>query len=294
MLEFVNFYLIPGVVVGAIYTLGAIGISLIFAILRMAHLAHGDLMAMGAYIALAFVAGFGLPVWAALPLAMLATAGVAALADRTCYRPLRSQRPVMMIIASFGVALMLRAAIQFFWGPQSHTYGIGIQPPVLIGGLRIAERHILIILIAVALVLALQVFLSRTVMGKAMRAVSDNPELARACGINSERVILWMWIVAGALCAAAGVMLGLDTQLTPLMGFSMLLPMFAAALLGGIGRPFGAIAGGLIIGIAEEMATYPFFGAALLEPTYKPVVAFVILVAILLWRPTGLFRGRVL
>ncbi|MCG8354294.1 MAG: branched-chain amino acid ABC transporter permease [Kiloniellales bacterium] len=294
MLEFVNFYLIPGVVIGCIYALGAIGISLIFAILRVPHLAHGDMMMVGAYCALAVVTIAGASPYLALPAAMAATAGLAVLTDRLFYRPLRRVRTVMVIIASFGVALMFRSLVMLLWGPQMQTYQTGIQRPLVIEGLRLAEKHIFIVLATLALGVALHLFLTRTTAGKSMRAVSDDPDLARVCGIRPERVILWMWVVAAALCAAAGVFLGLDTQLIPLMGFNLLLPMFAAAILGGIGRPYGAILGGLVIGLAEEIATYPLFGEPLVPPTYKSAVAFTIMVLMLLWRPTGLLKGRVL
>lgn len=294
MLEFINFYFIPGLVVGSIYTLGAIGISLIFSILRVAHLAHGDLMALGAYFALSWVHLVGGPAWYALPFAMILTALVAIGMDRLCYRPLRGGRTVMVIIASFGVALMLRSAVMLFWGPGTQVYETGIRTPFLVNGVRLQEKHLLILGAAAVLVALLHLFLTRTITGKAMRAVSDDPDLARTCGIRTERVILTMWIVAGSLCAAAGVLLGIDTQLNPLMGFSMLLPMFAAAILGGIGKPYGAIAGGMVIGLAEEISTYPFFGEPLISPTYKAAIAFTIMVLMLLWRPTGLFRGKVL
>ncbi|MCR9221699.1 MAG: branched-chain amino acid ABC transporter permease [Alphaproteobacteria bacterium] len=294
MLDLINFYLIPGLVVGAIYTLGAIGISLIFSILRVAHLAHGDLMAIGAYFALSWVHLLGGPAYLALPAAMALTALVAIGVDRTCYRPLRRRRTVMVIIASFGVALMLRAALMLIWGPDTQVYQSGIQRPMVVAGLRLQEKHLFILGAAIVLVVLLHLFLTRTITGKAMRAVSDDPDLARVCGVRTERVILAMWITAGSLCAAAGVFLGVDTQLSPLMGFNMLLPMFAAAILGGIGKPYGAIVGGMVIGLAEELSTYPLFGEPLIEPTYKSAIAFTIMVLMLLWRPTGLFRGKVL
>ena len=127
-----------------------------------------------------------------------------------------------------------------------------------------------------------------------MRALSDDPELARVSGINTEYIVMWTWILGASLAGAGGVLLGMDTQINTLMGWNMLLPVFAAAILGGIGKPYGAIAGGLVIGMAEELSAYPIIGdTALLSPTYKSGVAFAIMVAMLLWRPSGLFRGRV-
>ncbi len=293
MVELINFYLIPGVVLGCIYALGAIGLSLVFGILRFAHFAHGDLLALGAYFALAFSTALSLPAIWALPAAIVATAAAALLVDRLFYRPLRASHSVATVIASFGVALMIRSVIQLVWGPQDYVFESGIRPPVVIGAFRFAERHIYIVAAAAAIIALLHLFLTRTRAGKAMRAMSDEPSLARVSGINTERVVAWTWILAAALLAAGGLFLGLDTQVKPQMGFNLILPMFAAAILGGIGKPYGAIAGGLVVGLAEELATVPIGGVSVVPPSYKSAVAFVILVAMLLWRPTGLFRGRV-
>jgi branched-subunit amino acid ABC-type transport system permease component len=295
MLEFVNFYLIPGLVLGSIYTLGAIGVSLLFGILRFAHFAHGDLMTLGAYLALGAVGALGIPATAALPLAMAGAAAAALAIDQLFYRPFRDRPTIVVVIASFGVALMLRSLVQLLWGVEITAYATGIQRPiVLFGLLRIAERHLFIVAVAAALVVLLHLFLTRTRMGKAMRAMSDDPVLARVTGIATGQVVMWTWVIGAGLAGAAGVFVGMDTQLNPNMGWNLLLPVFAAAILGGIGRPYGAIAGGMVIGLAEELSTYPWIGEApLLSPGYKTGVAFAIMVAMLIWRPTGLFRGRV-
>ncbi|MFO1056411.1 MAG: branched-chain amino acid ABC transporter permease [Dongiaceae bacterium] len=295
MLEFVNFYLIPGLVLGSIYALGAIGVSMLFGILRFAHFAHGDLMTLGGYFALSIVLHLGWPPLAALPVAAILTAAVAIGVDRLFYRPFRSRPTIVVVIASFGVALMLRSAVQLFWGVESVPYRNGIERPwILLDTLRVAPRHLWIVGGTVLLVVALHLFLTRSRHGKAMRAMSDDPELARVTGIATERVILWTWAIGAALAAVAGVFEGMDTQLNPSMGWDLLLPVFAAAILGGIGRPYGAIAGGLVIGLAEELSAYPWIGEEpLLSPGYKTAVAFTLMVAMLIWRPTGLFRGRV-
>ena len=294
MIEFVNFYLIPGLVLGSIYALGAIGVSLIYGVLRFAHFAHGDMMTLGAYLALTLVWWFGWSPYLALPFAMAGAAAFAIGIDRAFYKPLRARPTIVLLIASFGIALMLRAFIQFVWGPNSQIYVKGFEVPLLFGELRVMERHFYIVLLSVVLVIALHAFLTRTKTGKAMRALSDDPELARVTGIDTERMVVWTWILGGGLAAAGGVFLGMDTQITTLIGWNMLLPIFAAAILGGIGKPYGAIAGGLVIGMAEEISAYPFLDSGpLLEPTYKTGVAFAIMVAMLLWRPSGLFGGRV-
>ncbi len=295
MLEFVNFYLIPGLVLGSIYTLGAIGVSLLFGILRFAHFAHGDMMTLGAYIALSFVIVSGWPAIAVVPFAMAATAAIAVGIDHFFYRPLRKGRTIVIVIASFGIALMIRSAVQFFWGVQIESYQTGIQRPLIFfDSLRIAERHIYMVVGAIVLVAMLHLFLSRTRTGKAMRAMSDNPSLAAITGVSHTQIIAWTWVIGAGLAAAAGVFLGMDTQLTGTMGWNLLLPVFAAAILGGIGKPYGAIAGGMVIGVAEELSSYPWLSdAPLLAPSYKTGVAFAIMVALLIWRPAGLFSGRV-
>ena len=295
MIEFVNFYLIPGITLGSIYALGAVGVSMIFGILRFAHFAHGDLMTTGAYIALALVWVLGVSPLLAMPVAMAATAVVALLLDRLFYRPLRDLPTIYTVIASFGVALILRSLIQILWGTEAHVYSAGFQKPLIFfDSLRIASRHIQIILVTVVISAALHFFLKHSRLGRSMRAVSDDPELARIAGIRTERVIAFTWITGACLAAMAGIFVGLDTDVHTNLGWNMLLPMFAAALLGGIGKPMGAIAGGLIIGISEELVSYPIMGVSLLSPSYKSAVAFIIMVVLLIFRPQGLFKGRLL
>ena len=294
LLDFVGLYLIPGLITGCIYALGAIGVSLLFGILRFAHFAHGDVMTLGGYLALTFVWWLGWPVLAAIPLAMIGTALVAVGLDRAFYRPFRRRPTIISVIASFGVMLMIRSAIQLIWGVEPMQYKAGIERPIILfGQLRLQERHIWMIAITAVLVLALHLMLSRSRIGRAMRAVSDEPDLARVTGISTERVILVTWLVGGALAAVAGVFLGMDSKINSYMGWDMLLPIFAAAILGGIGSPMGAAAGGLVLGLIEELSTYNWIGEnPLVPPDYKLGLAFAIMVILLIWRPTGLLRGR--
>ncbi len=292
MLDLVNFYLIPGLVLGAIYAMSATGLSLIYGVMRFAHFAHGDLMALGAYVALAASRAFGLSAWAAIPFAAAATIPAALLADALFYARLRRSLPAVLLISSFGTALMLRAVIYLLFGPTPVTFDRPLAPPLLVGGLRIQMRHVWIILGAAIAAALLHLLLSRTRSGRAMRAMADDPDLARITGVATDSVTRLTWTVAAILVAVAGVFLGVDTQLQPVMGFNVLLASFAAAILGGIGCPWGAAFGGLILGIAEELSTFPVLdGAPLLEPTYKSAVAFAVLVATLILRPQGLFRG---
>lgn len=295
MMEFINFYLIPGLVLGSIYALGAIGITLTFGILRFANFAHGETMTLGAYFALTTVQLTGWHPLLALPVSMLLTSLVVLGIDRTFYRPFRASPTIIIVISSFGLMLMVRSVIQFSWGVQLQPLVSGIQRPyVLFDALRVSPKHALIVATALVLMVAVHLLLTRTRIGKAMRAMADSPELARLTGIDTEKVIRATWIIGGSLAAAAGVFLALDTHVETMMGFKLLLPVFAAAILGGIGRPYGAMAGGLIIGVSEELSSYPWLGdGPLLNPGYKAGVAFAIMIGMLLWRPSGLFRGRV-
>ncbi len=293
--DLVNFYLIPGLVLGSIYALGAIGLTLTFGILRFANFAHGETMTLGAYFAWSLVQITGWHPIAVLPIAMVLTVLVALGIDRGFYKPFRASPTIILVIASFGMMLMVRSAVQLIWGVQIKTIMPGIQMPVvLFDWLRISPKHVIIIAAATVLMFAVHYLLAYTKIGKAMRAMSDSPELARLTGINTEAVVRATWIIGAALAAAAGVLLALDTHVQTMMGFKLLLPVFAATILGGIGRPYGAVAGGLVIGMAEELSSYPWIGTEpLLNPGYKAGVAFAIMVAMLIWRPSGLFRGKV-
>jgi branched-subunit amino acid ABC-type transport system permease component len=197
-------------------------------------------------------------------------------------------------MASFGLMLMLRSVTQFSWGVQLQSFQPGIQRPyVLFDALRISPKHIDNDIEALILMAAVHDLLTRTKIGKAKRAIADSPELAQLTGIETEKIIRATWIVGASLAAAAGVFLAIDTHVETMMGFKILLPLFASAILGGVGSPYGAMAGGLVIGITEELSTYAWLGdGPLLSPGYKAGVAFALMVAMLIWRPSGLFQGR--
>lgn len=278
--------IVYGLIYGGIISLGAIGLTLIFRILRFGHFAHGDMMTLGAYLALFFKATAGWPMWAAALASLVITPMAAVLIDRLLYKPLRRTTPAILLIASVGMALFLRHLVQFIWGAQVQVYNPGIERPLLIWGVRIRPSQIWIIVMAVVLVFLVWVFLQKTKFGKAMRAMADNMDLAAVSGIDTDRMITWTWVLGAVLAAAAGIMLGIDTQLRPVMGWIMLLPLFAATILGGVGNPYGAIAGGMIIGMSQELSTM------YINTAYKPAVAFVLMVLLLLLRPQGLFGAK--
>ena len=281
--------IVYGLISGSILALGAIGLTLIYGILNFANFAHGDLMALGAYLALFFRVTLALPMWLAFLLAMLCTAVLGVCLDRIWFRPLRQRRAraAIMAISSLGLALILQNLIRMLWGPQVQYYSRTIHFPftVPVFQVRLNTQQVLIFVIALGLVILVSLFLQHTKLGKAMRATSDNFNLALVSGIDTELVVVWTWLLGAALAAAGGVLLGMSVRLQPIMGWDLLLPIFAATILGGIGSPYGAMAGALIIGLAEELST-PFI------PTeYKTAVSLVLLVLVLLVRPRGLFGG---
>ncbi|MEO1211052.1 MAG: branched-chain amino acid ABC transporter permease [Cyanobacteria bacterium J06638_20] len=285
MIDFLQL-VIYGIVLGCILALGAVGVSLTFGILRFANFAHGDLMSVGAYLGFVCMQQLGLPFWLSLPMACGLTVIVAIAIDRVIFRQLRRRPPVILLISSFGIALILRSLIQLIWGSDQRVYRQGIQQPWQWAGLTLKPDQLIIVVGAIALGLALHFFLQNTKIGKAMRAMADNLDLARISGINTERVVMWTWVLGAVMACAAGMFLGLDTQIAPTMGWQVLLPIFAAAILGGIGSPYGAIAGGLVIGLASELSTF------FISPAYKSAVAFAILIGMLMVKPTGLLGGR--
>ncbi len=292
-------YVADGIILGATLALGAIGLTLTYNILRFANFAHGEFLTFGAYFALVFASlftgaqtigplTFGWNFLAAIVIAGVLTAGLALLLDWLLYRQLRkSDIAVTLVIASFGASLMLRNVVIFVWGsqPEYYTRTIAIAQEIL-PGVRLTANEIFVVALTAVLMVVLHLFLTRTKLGKAMRAVSDNPALARVTGINVQGVIRWTWVVGGSLAAVAGVLFGLTVQIAPEMGFNLILPMFAAAILGGIGSIYGAVLGGLVIGLAESMSV-PFIGAA-----YKPAVGFALMFLILLVYPKGILGDR--
>ena len=275
-----------GIVFGSIIALGAIGLTLIYGILRFGNFAHGDTMSLGAYLVLFFV-GIQVPFVAAVVLAIGGSVAVAILIDRYLYTYIRRSGPIILLIASVGVALFLRNVILLIWGPDLEYYSREIQFAVpILPGVRLKPYEIFIVSAAAALILTVHLFLKKTKMGKAMRACADNLDLAEVVGIDTRRVVLWTWVVGIALAVSGGTMLGVENGLRPAMGWELLLPLFAAAILGGIGKPYGAMAGGLVIGIAQEVS------AGYMSTAYKPAVAFVIMIVVLLVRPQGIFGGR--
>ncbi|PTW52095.1 MULTISPECIES: branched-chain amino acid ABC transporter permease [Rhodovulum] len=328
LVAFANFVLVPATAYGAQLALGALGVTLIYAVLRFSNFAHGDTMAFGTMVTIlvtwalqAAGVSFGpLPTaLLALPFGIAGTALMVLGTDRLVYRFYRQQRakPVILVIVSMGVMFILNGIVRIIIGPGEQNFADGERFIVTAGefrkmtglseGLAIRSTQGLTIVTAVIVVALLFWFLTYTRTGKSMRAFSDNEDLALLSGINPERVVAITWIIVAALATIAGVLYGLDKSFKPFTYFQLLLPIFASAIVGGIGSPLGAIAGGFLIAYSEVMVTYawkkvltytlpdnlaPDGLVQLLSTDYKFAVSFVILVIVLLFRPTGLFRGK--
>lgn len=281
--------IVYGIISGSMLALGAIGLTLVYSILGFANFAHGDLMTLGAYLALFFHVSVGLPLWGAGVVAILGTALLSVALDYAWFRPLRHRhaRPAMFAISSLGLALMLQNSIRMLWGTQVQYYSRAIHFPFTVPGLnvRLNVQQVTLFAVAGVLVILVSLFLQRTKLGKAMRATADNAPLALISGIDTERVVVCTWLLGGGLAAAGGILLGLSVRLQPIMGWDLLLPIFAAAVLGGIGNPYGAMAGALLIGLAEELSTL------YIATSYKTAVSLLLLVVVLLVRPRGLFAS---
>ena len=323
-----NFVIVPALAYGAQLALGALGVTLIYGILRFSNFAHGDTMAFGAMATILMTwalqaAGIGagpLPTaLLALPVGIAATAALLLATDRTIYRFYRARRvaPVILVIVSMGVMFVMNGIVRFVIGVDDIRFDDGARFLVnardfkewsgLDEGLAIRSTQVITLVTAVIVMGALFWFLRRTRTGKSMRAYSDNEDLALLSGIDPERVVRITWLIVAGLATIAGVLYGLDKSFKPFTYFQLLLPIFAAAIVGGLGSPVGAIVGGFVIAFSEIAVTYAFKKVAnyltpealdaggllqLLSTDYKFAVSFAILIAVLLFRPTGLFGGR--
>ena len=327
---FSNYVIVPGITYGSQLALGALGVTLIYGILRFSNFAHGDVMAFGTMVTILvtwWLQSLGVSLGPlptallALPIGIAATVVLCLIVDRSVYRYYRSKKsaPVTFVMASLGVMFMVNGIVRFIIGTDDQRFFDGERFIIkarafkeltgLDEGLAIKSSQGLTVVIAILLVALLFWFLQRTRSGKAMRAYSDNEDLSLLSGIDPDKVVRTTWIIAAALTTIAGVLYGLDKSFKPFTYFQLLLPIFAAAIVGGIGQPIGAIVGGYIIAFSEMTVTYaykkfiaylvpeqwePQSLVQLLSTDYKFAVSFVILVVVLLIRPTGIFRGKVL
>ncbi|BFM38146.1 branched-chain amino acid ABC transporter permease [Synechocystis sp. LKSZ1] len=274
-----------GLALGSVIALAAVGLTLTYGILKLSNFAHGDFMTLGAY--LTWVANLnGISLWISMIFGCLGTIGAMLLSEWLLWKPMRDRRApaTTLIIISIGLALFLRNGILLIWGGSNQSYQVPILPAQDLWGLKLEYNRLIIIAMALGAMVLLHLLLQKTKIGKAMRAVADNVDLARVSGINVEQVVIWTWVITAILVALSGSMYGLVTTLKPNMGWFLILSMFSAVILGGIGNPYGAIAGGFLIGLAQE-ASVPWFGT-----NYKIGVALALMILVLLVRPQGLFK----
>jgi len=325
-----NFIIIPGITYGSQLALGALGVTFVYAVLRFANFAHGELMSFGAMITILFTwffqssnIGLGILPTAllALPFGIIATIILSLISDKFVFKYYRQQKsvPVVLAMVSIGVMFVVNAIIRIIIGTDTIKFSDGQkfimkakQFKAITGlneGLALKSSSVITILITIILLSFTFWFLQKTKTGKSMRAFSDNEDLALLSGINPNKVVFVTWLIVGTLACVAGTLYGLDKSYKPIIYLNLVLPVFASAIVGGIGSPFGAVVGGYVIAFSEIMVTYAykkFFKYLLpdsLEPTslvqilstdYKFAVSFTILVIVLLIRPSGIFKGRVL
>ena len=280
--------IIYGIAVGSIIALAAVGLTLTYGILRLSNFAHGDFLTLGAYLTL-LVNTLGLNIWLSMILAVVGTVAAMLLTEKLLWSRMRAMRATSttLVIISIGLALFLRNGMIFIWGGRNQNYNLPVTPALQIFQLKVPQNQVLVLVLAILAILSLHYLLQNTKIGKAMRAVADDLDLAQVSGINVDRVIFWTWVIAGTFTSLGGSMYGLITAVRPNMGWFLILPLFASVILGGIGNPYGAIAAAFMIGITQELST-PWLGSQ-----YKQGVALLIMILVLLVRPKGLFKGTI-
>jgi neutral amino acid transport system permease protein len=278
---------LTGLSLGAIYALGAVGLTLVYGILKLVNFAHGDFLTFGAYMAYLVNVTWGMPLVVGIFLAMAMTALLGVFLEKVMWGPMRERHAglLQLLLMAIGLAFLIRAFIQYVWSTELRFLDIDVIETVDVLGLRIGRTSFIVLIVGVVVIVAIGLMLRYTLLGKRMRALSDNLELAETAGIDTSRVILYTWIFAGALAGLAGVMAAATTELRPEFGFELLLPIFAAVILGGIGDAFGALVGGLVLGLIIEWSTL------FIEARWKVTIGFVALILVLIVRPQGIF-GR--
>jgi neutral amino acid transport system permease protein len=274
-----------GLSYGSIYALGAVGLTLVYGILKLTNFAHGDYLAFGAYMAYVVNVSWGLPLVLGVIFAMAMTALLSVSLEKVMWGPMRNRGAgiLQLILMSIGLALVIRYGIQYFWGTELRNLEVNNTDTIKFLGLSIGRTQGIVIVIGLVTLVTTGLMLRYSLLGKQMRALSDNLDLAETSGINTTRVIIYTWLFAGAFAGLAGVLYGATTQLQPEMGFELLLPIFAAVVVGGIGDAFGALAGGIVLGLVIEWSTL------VIEPRWKISVGFAVLILVLFIRPQGIF-----
>ena len=291
-MPFYSQIIINSVVTGSIYVLMAIGLTIIYKVLKFANFSHAELVTFGAYMAYIINVYLGMNIIYGLIIAFLLTGFLGIITDRLVFIKLRNKRSdvISMMIASIGIGLVVRQSIQEVWGPQLRWYTFEDTSYDVLGG-SITGLQIFILLISSLLIFLLHFLFTKTVLGKAMRALSDNPQLAMASGIDTEKILLWVWFIGGGLAGIAGVFRGADTRLVPILGWEILLPAFAIVILGGIGSFYGAIIAAYLLGFSENIGV-AVLSELSISTGYRPAIAFFILILVLILRPEGILGKK--
>jgi neutral amino acid transport system permease protein len=278
---------INGLSLGAIYALGAVGLTLVYGILKLVNFAQGEFLTFGAYMAYIVNVTWGAPLAVAIFWALAMTALLGLLSELVLWGPMRSKGAgiVQLMLMTLGLAFVLRAVIQWFWSTEIRTLDVNTTGTVEFLGLRIGQTQLMVVVVGVIVLVAVGLMLRFSLLGKQMRALSDDLDLAETAGIDTRRVIMYTWLFAGGLAGLAGVLAGATEDLRPEMGFTLLLPIFAAVVLGGIGDAFGALAAGMVLGVLTECSTL------VIDSRWKTAIGFVVLLIVLILRPQGIF-GR--
>jgi neutral amino acid transport system permease protein len=276
---------VNGLSLGAIYALGAVGLTLVYGILKLVNFAHGDFLTFGAYMAYLVNVTWGLPLAVGILFAMATTALLGIAFELIMWRPMRARRAglLQLLLMSIGLALVIRSVLQYIWSTDVRLLDVSTTATIDFLGLRIGRTQLVVVVIGFIVIVAIGLMLSRTLLGKRMRALADDIDLAEVSGINTTRVILYTWLFAGSLAGLAGVLDASVTELSPDFGFDLLLPIFAAVILGGIGDAYGALAAGMLLGVVTEWSTL------FIDARWKIGVGFVVLIAALIVRPQGIF-----
>lgn len=287
MVESVLQAIFNGVVFGSVLAIGALGLSLTWGILRLINVSHGELLTSGAFGAYVVNVTLGLPLVFAFPAAMLVGAGVAVALEAVLWRHLRRRRlgETQLMLVSIGVALALRNAIALAWGVDYRVLDVDRNQAFFVGGISISLLQLIVVVVSVSALLVMGSMLRFTQTGRVLRAIASNHALAEIAGVDTGQIIALTWVLAGASAGLAGILVGLLSVIEPNTGSFLLLSLFAAAVIGGLGDPFGTLAGALGLGVVQSLATL------LINPAYQAAVGFVFMILVLIFRPRGIF-GR--
>jgi branched-subunit amino acid ABC-type transport system permease component len=278
--------IINGLGTGLIVALPALALTLTFGILRFPNFAIGSMLTFASYIAWTLNTYGGAPLFMSAILTIVLFPLVALLCDFCVFRPLRNRDAITLLVASMGLSFVLENICRLIFGNDARNFDIPLSRPNRILGLRITDEFITVTIVSISAMIIVYLILRHTSLGRAMRAVADNPNLAAARGIEAGRIISATWLIAGALIAVSGVLIGMDRAIDPQLGWNYIIVCFAAAILGGLGSPLGAVTGAVLLGVIGELATL------IVEPNYRAGIGFIAIALVLMFRPQGLFGVR--